>query len=242
MGLANARTFYPPPFDLLCRARERKKLGDADGLTQFGVNLLKLPAGSWSSQRHWHTASDEFVYVLAGEVTLVIDDGEELLRAGDAAGFRAEIRTAIACKIARRNEALVLEVGIRIAEDSAYYSDIDMVSLPVGSQRSTPTGTGPLMRASNSVALRGSVRRGHSLGNNASRSGRPIPAKSDDHSVGRPTNELVTPASHCGRSSQMENQSGFERTQTWPTTLALASFASVPSRIRMCVASRATRA
>ena len=120
-------TLYPPPFDLPCRARERKKLGDAAGLTQFGVNLLKLPAGTSSSQRHWHTASDEFVYVLAGEVTLVTDDGEELLRPGDAAGFRAGDTNGHCLQNRSKNEALILEIGTRVADDSAYYSDIDMV-------------------------------------------------------------------------------------------------------------------
>ena len=80
-------TLYPPPYDEPCRARARTKLGDAAGLTQFGVNLLHLPPGAWSSQRHWHTAGDEFVYVLSGEVTLVTDAGEEILHAGDAAGL-----------------------------------------------------------------------------------------------------------------------------------------------------------
>src|SRR5213076_2828238 len=80
-------TLYPPPFDEPCRPRERTKLGDAAGLSQFGVNLLRLPPGAWSSQRHWHTREDEFVYVLSGEVVLVTNGGEEVLRAGDAAGF-----------------------------------------------------------------------------------------------------------------------------------------------------------
>src|ERR1700752_1715194 len=82
-------TLYPPPFDAPCRSRERTKLGDAAGLTQFGVNFLRLPPGAWSSQRHWQTASDEFVFVLAGEVTLVTESGAEVLRAGDCAGFQA---------------------------------------------------------------------------------------------------------------------------------------------------------
>src|ERR1700752_2538879 len=82
-------TLYPPPFDAPCLSRERTKLGDAAKLTQFGVNLLRLPPGAWSSQRHWHTESDEFVYVLSGEVTLLTDDCAEILRAGDAAGFKA---------------------------------------------------------------------------------------------------------------------------------------------------------
>ena len=59
-------TLYPPPFDEPCRARERTRLGDAAGLTQYGVNLLRLPPGAWSSQRHWHAKEDEFVYVLSG--------------------------------------------------------------------------------------------------------------------------------------------------------------------------------
>src|SRR5579875_3511299 len=84
-----AGTRYPPPHDAPCRARFRTRLGDAAGLTQFGVNLLRLPPGAWSSQRHWHSAEDEFVYVVEGEVVLVTDAGEETLRAGDCAGFEA---------------------------------------------------------------------------------------------------------------------------------------------------------
>jgi uncharacterized cupin superfamily protein len=95
-------TLYPPPFDEPCRARERKRLGDAAGLTQFGVNLLRLPPGAWSSQRHWHAKEDEFVYVLSGEVVLVTDAGEEVLRAGDCAGFKRSDPDGTACKTAAR--------------------------------------------------------------------------------------------------------------------------------------------
>ena len=86
---AQVGTFYPPPYDQPCRARERRKLGDAAGLTQFGVNLLRLPPGAWSSQRHWHKEQDEFIYIVSGEVVLVTDAGEEILKAGDCAGFKA---------------------------------------------------------------------------------------------------------------------------------------------------------
>jgi uncharacterized cupin superfamily protein len=125
-------TTYPPPFDEPCRARQRRKLGDAAGLTQLGVNLLVLPPGAWSSQRHWQTESDEFVYVLSGEVTLVTDGGEELLRAGDAAGFKAGDPNGHCLQNRSGTDAHVLEVGTRIANDGAYYSDIDMVALPDG--------------------------------------------------------------------------------------------------------------
>jgi hypothetical protein len=67
---------YPPPFDCACATRTRKRLGDAGGLTDFGVNLMTLPPGGWSSQRHWHSHEDEFVYVLEGELVLVENEGE----------------------------------------------------------------------------------------------------------------------------------------------------------------------
>ncbi|MGH7035932.1 MAG: cupin domain-containing protein [Stellaceae bacterium] len=124
-------TLYPPPFDAPCRARERRKLGDAAGLTQFGVNLLTLPPGAWSSQRHWHTQSDEFIYVLAGEVTLITDGGEEILRAGDAAGFKARDANGHCLQNRSAAEARVLEVGTRAASDAAHYADIDMIA-PAG--------------------------------------------------------------------------------------------------------------
>jgi len=124
-------TLYPTPFDLPCRARERKRLGDAARLTQFGINLLRLPAGAWSSQRHWHTHSDEFVYVLAGEVLLVTDEGEEVLRAGDAAGFKAGDPNGHCLQNQSNSDALVLEIGTRVADDAARYSDIDMMA-PAG--------------------------------------------------------------------------------------------------------------
>jgi uncharacterized cupin superfamily protein len=125
-------TLYPPPFDRPCRTRERKKLGDEAGLTQFGVNLCRLPPGAWSSQRHWHTLSDEFVYVVAGEVVLVTDEGEEILRAGDAAGFKAGDRNGHCLRNHSDRDALVLEIGTRVAEDGGLYSDIDMMVPPGG--------------------------------------------------------------------------------------------------------------
>ena len=124
-------TFYPPPFDAPCRGRERTRLGDAGGLTQYGVNLLRLPPGAWSSQRHWHTAGDEFVYVLAGEVVLVTDAGEEVMRAGDCAGFPANDENGHCLQNRSGEDAQVLEVGTRVAGDAAFYPDIDMVA-PAG--------------------------------------------------------------------------------------------------------------
>jgi len=124
-------TLYPSPYDMPCRPRERTKLGDAAGLSQFGVNLLRLPPGAWSSQRHWHTREDEFVYVLSGEVVLVSDGEEEVLRAGDSAGFKAGDTNGHCLQNRSSANARVLEIGTRIVGDSASYSDIDMVA-PAG--------------------------------------------------------------------------------------------------------------
>jgi uncharacterized cupin superfamily protein len=118
---------YPPPFDERCRARVRHALGDAAGLTQFGVNLQRLPPGAWSSQRHWHTAEDEFVWVVEGEVVLVTDHGEEVLRAGDCAGFKADVPDGHHLQNRTDRDALLLEVGSRYPdEDDTDYPDIDL--------------------------------------------------------------------------------------------------------------------
>jgi len=122
---------YPAPYDEPCKDRKRQRLGDLAGLTQFGVNLLRLPPGTWSSQRHWHTAEDEFVWVLQGEVVLVTDEGEHLLRAGECAGFAAGIPNGHHLQNRSAQDALLLEVGSRrLAEDGCDYPDIDMVIDP----------------------------------------------------------------------------------------------------------------
>ncbi|HEV2364490.1 MAG TPA: cupin domain-containing protein [Caulobacteraceae bacterium] len=121
---------YPAPHDAPCAERVRRRLGDAGGLTQFGVNLLTLPPGVWSSQRHWHSAEDEFVYVLRGEVVLVTNAGEETLRVGDCAAFKAGEADGHHLVNRSQAEAQVLEVGTRSEVDRTVYSDIDMVAEP----------------------------------------------------------------------------------------------------------------
>ena len=121
-------TLYPPPFDAPCLKRRRIKLGDAAGLTQFGVNLCTLPPGTWSSQRHWHTHEDELIHVVSGEVVLVTDEGEETLQAGDSAGFKAGETNGHHFQNRSSRDAVILEIGTRIDGDAAYYPDIDLVS------------------------------------------------------------------------------------------------------------------
>jgi len=122
-------TGYPPPFDVITRGRFRKRLGDAGGLTQFGVNLCRLAPGAGSSQRHWHEEADELVFMLEGEAVLIEDEGETVLKPGDAATFKAGV--AIGHHIVNRSDhdALFLEMGTRRRDDRAEYSDIDMQAL-----------------------------------------------------------------------------------------------------------------
>lgn len=121
---------YPAPFSKACEKRSLLSLGDAAGLTQFGVNVVTLPPGVWSSQRHWHSHEDEFVYVLRGEVVLVTDDGDEILQAGDCAGFRAGDRNGHCLQNRSQHPVEFLVVGSRDDEDHGEYPDIDMVFAP----------------------------------------------------------------------------------------------------------------
>jgi uncharacterized cupin superfamily protein len=123
---------YPSPYHEPCSKRTRRPLGDAAGLTSFGVNLTRLAPGTWSSQRHWHSAEDEFIYVVEGEVILVTDSGEETLHAGDCAGFKAGSPDGHHLQNRSGRDALYLEVGARRPEeDEVAYPDIDMI-LPKG--------------------------------------------------------------------------------------------------------------
>ncbi len=123
----NVGTGYPAPHDVPCRQRRRRRLGNAFGLTQFGVNLLELPPGAWSSQRHWHERQDEFVYVLDGEVVLVTNAGETVLSPGMFAGFRAGEPNGH--HLVNRSQAVarLLEMGTRTAVETGHYSDIDLI-------------------------------------------------------------------------------------------------------------------
>ena len=125
-----AGTTYPKEHAGPCQDRVAIRLSQAAGLTQFGANVLTLKPGAWSSQRHWHTHEDEFVYVLEGEVVMVTDAGEETLRPGDAAGFKAGVKDGHHFQNRSTAPAKLLVVGSRSDEDHGEYSDIDMKFLP----------------------------------------------------------------------------------------------------------------
>ena len=124
---ARKGSVYRHPFRDQLAGRIKRALGDALGLTRFGVNLVALGPGDWSSPRHWHSHEDEFVYVLEGELTLVTEDGEQRIAAGMAAGFPAGVEDGHHLVNRSDAPALYLEIGDRAPEDVAHYSDIDLV-------------------------------------------------------------------------------------------------------------------
>ena len=122
-----AGSIYPAPFKTMAEGRARQALGDAGDLTQFGVNLTRLPPGAATAQRHWHEAEDELVFVVSGELTLIEDDGETVLGAGDAAAFKAGLADGHHLVNRSACDAVLLEVGSRAAEERGHYPDIDLV-------------------------------------------------------------------------------------------------------------------
>ena len=119
---------YPHPFDGPCIAQSCRRLARSAGLTQFGVNVTVIEAGAWSSQRHWHSHEDEFVWVLDGELTLVTNAGEETLRAGDCAAFRSGDPDGHHLVNKSGRPARVLEIGTTDRQDRCTYPDIDLIA------------------------------------------------------------------------------------------------------------------
>ena len=121
-----ARSGYPPPYDRLVAGRSRKRMGNAVGLDQFGVNLTTLKPGAASALRHWHELEDEFVYLIEGELVLVENDGETPLGPGDAAGFKAGVANGHHLVNRSNRDAVYLEIGSRRAGEVAHYPDVDL--------------------------------------------------------------------------------------------------------------------
>jgi uncharacterized cupin superfamily protein len=121
-------TPYPPQFNAPCAERIRQRLGNAGGLTDFGINLMHLPPGNWSSQRHAHSHEDECVYILEGELVLIEDEGETTLRAGDFAAFPKGTGNGHHMINRSGAAAVYLEIGSRHPDDLITCSDIDMMS------------------------------------------------------------------------------------------------------------------
>jgi uncharacterized cupin superfamily protein len=117
---------YPALFKPACAGRHKTALGNAVGLSQFGVNLTRLEPGAASSIRHWHENEDEFVYILQGECVLIENGGETVLKAGDCAGWKANVPDGHCIVNRTKSDVLLLEVGTRAPSERAHYPDDDL--------------------------------------------------------------------------------------------------------------------
>jgi uncharacterized cupin superfamily protein len=120
-------TGYPAPFRHIVQGRSWKALGDAAGLTQFGVNLVTLSPGAASSARHWHENEDEFVFVIEGELVLVDDGGDTVMRPGDAAGFKCGVPNGHHLVNRSNRDAAFIVVGTRVPRERCHYADVDLM-------------------------------------------------------------------------------------------------------------------
>ncbi len=117
---------YPEPFATRVAGRVRRPLGDFFDLTNFGVNLTRLPPGSMSALRHTHTREDEFIYVVDGEPILVTNAGETQLRPGMCAGFKAGSGDGHHLLNRTMHDVVYLEIGDRNPGDTVIYPDDDI--------------------------------------------------------------------------------------------------------------------
>ena len=122
------RSVYPEPFAALFEGRDKKALGAAFGLSNFGVNLTRLAPGAISALRHAHSRQDEFVYILEGHPTLHTDEGATPLAPGMCAGFKAGTGNAHQLANASDQDVVYLEIGDRTSGDEATYPDHDLIA------------------------------------------------------------------------------------------------------------------
>ncbi|MCA3260712.1 MAG: cupin domain-containing protein [Telmatospirillum sp.] len=137
-------TNYPEPYRSKLGGREKRVVGDAVGLKNFGVNLVRLPPGAMSAMRHWHTRQDEFVYVLEGTAMLLSDAGKTPIPAGSCAGFPAGTPDGHCIVNETDRDVVYLEVGDRTSGDVSTYPDADMMGKFVHSWAMTRKDGSPL--------------------------------------------------------------------------------------------------
>ena len=121
-------TGYPEPFKAENSRRWFRRLGDHVGLTNFGVNLVRVVAGGADTPPPTHTQQDEFMMVLSGELVLETDEGRQTLGPGMCAGFPAGGGNAHRFLNLSDRDATFLVVGDRTPGDEGTYPDIDLAA------------------------------------------------------------------------------------------------------------------
>jgi len=119
-------SIYPDPYGAMMAGRSSLRLGEAGGLTQFGVNLVTLHPGALSSLRHWHLHEDEFVMITQGECVMVQDGGETLMQVGHCAAFPAGMADGHHFINRSDKVAQFVVIGTKAKAEVATYSDVDL--------------------------------------------------------------------------------------------------------------------
>lgn len=119
-------TGYPGPYRELNTKRYARRLAEHAGLTNFGVNLVRIVPGGQSSCRHAHAVQDEMVLVLEGEITLETDAGEETVTPGTYIGFPKGTGDAHRFVNKSGKDVVFLVIGDRTKPDDVIYPDVDM--------------------------------------------------------------------------------------------------------------------
>ena len=120
---------YPEPFASRVAGRQKQALGDAFGLTTFGVNRTTLKPGALSALRHWHSVQDEFIFILSGHPTLITNSGETTLHPGMCMGFKGGDPDGHHLVNKSMEDVVYLEVGDRLSGDTGSYPDDDLEAI-----------------------------------------------------------------------------------------------------------------
>ena len=119
---------YPPPFREAVKGPLLQALGDAAGLTQFGVNLVRLKPGRRRPRSGTGTrARTSSSSCSKASSCSIEDEGETILRAGDAAGFKAGVPNGHHLLNRTERDGVFLVVGSRAPAERAHYPDLDLL-------------------------------------------------------------------------------------------------------------------
>lgn len=122
----NNSTGYPEPHNQAVQGRWKRGLASVAGISDFGINHVTLKPGAWSSQRHWHEGEDEFVVMIAGEATLIDDNGRTPLVAGDCVAFPKGDGNGHHIANEGQADCTFIAIG-RQPQSPCHYSDIDLM-------------------------------------------------------------------------------------------------------------------
>ena len=122
---------YPDPYNMGRGNYAFRHLTEGK-LTQYGVALETLRPGGQSSQPHWESHEDEFLYMLEGALTVVENDVETVIGPGDACAWPAGQEVAHTLCNHTDAPATYLIMGTRDPQNTCHYPGLDLLATPQG--------------------------------------------------------------------------------------------------------------